>query len=47
MNIDGLVNVLDVIVIVQYILNGTEGQALRYIEENFDYIPMTTIEYER
>ncbi len=47
MNIDGLVNVLDVIVIVQYILNGTEGQALRYMEENFDYIPMNTIEYER
>ena len=47
MNIDGLVNVLDVIVIVQYILNGTEGQALRYVEENFDYIPMNTIEYEK
>ena len=44
MNMDGLVNVLDVIVIVQYIVNGTEGQALRYLEENFDYIPMTTIE---
>jgi len=47
MNIDGLVNVLDVLVMVQYILNGTEGQALRYLEENFDYIPMNTIEYER
>lgn len=47
MNADGLINVLDVITMVQLILNGTEEQALRYLEENFDYIPMTTIEYEQ
>ena len=43
MNLDGLVNVLDVITMVQYILNATEGQAIRYLEENFDYIPMETL----
>ena len=43
MNLDGLVNVLDVITMVQYILKATEGQAIRYLEETFDYIPMETL----
>jgi len=47
MNSDGLVNILDVIVIIQYILNGTEVQAMRWLEENVqypDYISMKDIE---
>jgi hypothetical protein len=47
MNNDNIINVIDVIVIVQYILNGTEGQAIRWLEENIqypDYISMKSIE---
>jgi hypothetical protein len=42
MNADGLVNVLDVITMVQYILNVNERQAILYLQENFDFIPMVT-----
>ena len=47
MNNDNLINVLDVIAIIQYILSGTEGQAIRWLEENIqypDYISMKSIE---
>ena len=47
MNFDNLVNVLDVIVIVQYVLYGTEAEAIQWLEENTkypNYIPMRSIE---
>ena len=43
MNNDGIINVLDVIYMVQRIINGNPDQAMRWIEQNFDYIPMNTI----
>tara|TARA_Y100001951_G_C11228989_1_gene233449 strand:- start:120 stop:770 length:651 start_codon:yes stop_codon:yes gene_type:complete len=42
-NGDGLINILDVIGLVQGILNGDRNQAMRWIEDNFEYIPMNTI----
>jgi len=47
MNFDNLVNVLDVIVIVQYVLYGTEAEAIQWLEENTkypNYISMRSIE---
>ena len=43
MNNDGIINVLDVIYMVQSIINGNPNQAMRWIEQNFNYIPMNTI----
>jgi hypothetical protein len=43
MNGDGIINVLDVIYMVQSIINGNPEQAIRWIEDTFEYIPMNTI----
>ena len=41
-NGDGIVNVMDAIILVQIVMGLTERQAILYLQDNFEFIPMST-----
>ncbi len=43
-NEDNIVNVMDAIYLVQLIMGLTERQSIQYLQNSFDYLPMSSIE---